>query len=127
MNEISNQYLIIFRDGRIEGFENRESVEDYLQELRENRIIEYCDREDVDFEKLTKKAKKEILLEIGSGTDVDKIYKTSKVIQSVKKANIEANVKDELLYLLTEYSIEFFIEDYEGLEEIFDEVDDIEI
>ena len=56
-----------------------------------------------------------------------KVYKTKNVISEIKTSQMNKNVKDKLLELIIYYGYDFYLDEYDGLKEILDEIEDIEL
>lgn len=127
MNDIINELIVVFPDGRIIGCEDNDSVESILHDYNEENIREYCDENDLDYEDLSYKRRAEILYEVGYEEGTIRVYESKKVISAIKKSEMDDDDKKDLIEKLTEYEIEFDIDEYSEFQEILDGVSEVNI
>ena len=57
-----------------------------------------------------------------------KVYKTKNVISEIKTSQMnKKNAKDKLLEIIIYYGYDTYLDEYDGLKEILDEIEDIEL
>ena len=122
MEEILNEYVLLTSDGRIMGYFDIDTVKEYLDEYNEEKILKYCEEEDLDCEYLSPKKRKEIMDQIGYGVEENKVYKTKKIISEIRKSEMDDDIKTELIERLIDDGDEIYVDEYDGLKEILDEV-----
>ncbi|MDP4089100.1 MAG: hypothetical protein Q8930_07500 [Bacillota bacterium] len=127
MDELINDYIIVSFDGKVIGCEDKDTVYEYLKECMEDKIREYCESEGLDYNGLSRKKLRSLLYEENYLNDESKIYKTRKVINELKKSELDEEVKTELIELLTEYNAEFHTDEYDGFRELLNGIDDIDL
>lgn len=127
MKEEINQFTIIRAGNKVIGFGDKRSLKEYLNEIRIEKMLQYCEAEGMDFEEISPKKLRAILNEINDINEEDKIYKTNIIVEAIENSDLEEDIKSELIELLLEYNAEFYVDEYDGLYEILIGIDDVEI
>lgn len=122
-----NQFTVIHADNMIIGFSDKRSLQEYLNEFKIEKIIQYCEAEGLDFDGMSQKKLKAIASEINDINNEDKIYRTKSLAAAVEGSSLEEEIKNELIELLLEYNTEFYIDEYDGLYEIFNGIEEMDI
>ena len=127
MEEIFNEYIIVTEKGKTMGCFDLDTVNQYLYEFNEEKILRYCEADDLAYEYLSPKKQKEIRNEIGYGDEENRVYKTKKIVAAIRKSEMDDDIKAELMEKLMDYDYEFYLYEYYGLKEIFDEIVEVNL
>jgi uncharacterized protein YbaP (TraB family) len=122
-----NQFTIIHADNMVIGFSDKRSLQEYLNEFKIEKILQYCETEGLDFDGMSQKKLKAIASEINDINNEDKIYRTKNLVSAVEGSTLDEEIKSELTELLLEYNTEFYIDEYDGLYEVLNAIEDIDI
>ena len=127
MEEIFNEYIIVTAKGKTMGCFDLDTVKQYLYEINEEKILRYCEADDLEYEYLSPKKQKEIRNEVGYGDEENRVYKTKAIVAAIRKSEVDDDIKTELMEKLMDYDYEFYLYEYYGLKEIFDEIVEVNL
>ena len=127
MEEIFNEYIIVTEKGKTMGCFDLDTVNQYLYEFIEEKILKYCEADDLEYEYLSPKKQKEIRDEIGYRDEENRVYKTKKVVAAIRKSEMDDDIKAELMEKLMDFEYELYLCEYYGLKEIFDAIEEVSL
>ena len=127
MEEIFNEYIIVTEKGKTMGCFDLDTVNQYLYEFNEEKILRNCEADYLEYEYLSPKKQKDIRNEIGYRDEENRVYKTKAIVAAIRKSEVDDDIKTELMEKLMDYDYEFYLCEYYELKEIFDAIEEISL
>lgn len=113
------EYIVIYNEDEIKGFECLEEVEAFCYELVQSEVNDYCDENDMDIEELPPERIDELIFTCGYEGGEIKIYRVSDLLNIINKMDIDIDEKEDLREILKSNNLEGYISQYDNLEDIF--------
>lgn len=112
------KYIVIFNEDKLKWFESREEAEEFVYELSEKNLEEYCQEYDIELdEDVSPQRIDELIWGSAAESGEVRIISLKKLLNLIKKSDLSEDEKRELEKELKEYEYES-VGDYEGLNDL---------
>ncbi|MGL4450151.1 MAG: hypothetical protein ACRCTZ_03030 [Sarcina sp.] len=114
---MEKDYVVIFNEDEIKWFDNREDAEEFVDELSQEELEEYCDEYEEDLDGISEERRSELL--VGSGVEYGtiKILSIHEILGLIENSDICKDDKKELKYQLLHHKYTS-ISEYEKLVDV---------
>lgn len=119
-------YIIVYDEDRIKGFEDLDEVQRFKDELIQLQIEDYCDDYDIDIEDLSPERLNQIVFACGHENGDTKTYDINDLTYLIKESKIDSDDKYELNKLMKLNYINGYVSEYYMLDEILESAQEID-
>ena len=118
------EYLVIYNEDKMKGFEDLNEVSGFCSEIIYSDRRSFCKENDLDIEEQSYERLDEIDIMCEQHIEV---YKIKDLLNTITNMNIDTDEKNRLKYLLKSNNIEGSVYNYDYLQDVLDNTDEIYI